>query len=47
MTEHELTIRPLQGSDEAEWRRLWKLYLEYYETELPEEIYQSTFSRIP
>jgi GNAT superfamily N-acetyltransferase len=46
MTEPELTIRPVQASDENEWRRLWKLYLEYYETELPEEIYQTTFSRI-
>jgi GNAT superfamily N-acetyltransferase len=41
-----LTIRPLQASDEPEWRRLWKLYLEYYETALPEEIYRTTFSRI-
>lgn len=46
MTETELTIRPLQASDEAEWRRLWKLYLEYYETELPEVIYQSSFARM-
>ena len=46
MTNQELTIRPLQAGDEAEWRRLWRLYLEYYETELPEEIYQSSFSRM-
>ncbi|MGI9516907.1 MAG: GNAT family N-acetyltransferase [Pirellulaceae bacterium] len=41
-----LTIRPLQVSDEANWRRLWTDYLEYYETELPEEVYQSTFQRL-
>ena len=41
-----LTIRPLQKSDEAEWRRLWTGYLEFYETSLPEDIYQSTFQRM-
>jgi len=46
MPDQEVTIRPLQASDEAEWRRLWKLYLEYYETELAEEIYQSSFARM-
>ena len=28
----DLTIRPLQSTDEADWRRLWTLYLEYYES---------------
>jgi len=46
MTEEKLTIRHLQASDETQWRRLWKLYLEYYETELPEEIYRSSFARM-
>ncbi|MBO3758193.1 GNAT family N-acetyltransferase [Ciceribacter sp. L1K22] len=44
MTDPE--IRPLQAADEAEWRRLWKAYLAFYETELPEEIYASTFARL-
>lgn len=39
-------IRPLEQNDEPEWRRLWTGYLEYYETVLPEAIYQSTFSRL-
>jgi GNAT superfamily N-acetyltransferase len=41
-----LVIRPLQASDEVEWRRLWKAYLAFYETELPEEIYATHFARL-
>jgi GNAT superfamily N-acetyltransferase len=40
------TIRPLRVTDEAEWRRLWTGYLEYYETSVPEEVYQTTFARL-
>ncbi|UJW75377.1 GNAT family N-acetyltransferase [Rhizobium sp. SL42] len=39
-------IRPLAAADEADWRRLWKAYLAFYETELPEEIYRATFARL-
>ena len=41
-----LQIRPLQAGDEAEWRRLWTLYLNYYESTLPEDVYATTFSRL-
>ena len=41
-----LVIRPLTASDEPEWRRLWRLYLAYYETDLPETTYASTFARL-
>lgn len=41
-----LVIRPLQASDEADWRRLWKDYLAFYETELPERIFQLTWKRL-
>jgi GNAT superfamily N-acetyltransferase len=40
------TIRPLTAADEADWRRLWTGYLEYYETSVPEEVYCSTFARL-
>jgi GNAT superfamily N-acetyltransferase len=40
------TIRPLRREDEAEWRRLWRDYLAFYEAELPEAIYASTFARL-
>ena len=46
MSENQLVIRPLRASDEAEWRRLWTLYLEYYESTLPEEVYRSSFDRM-
>ena len=41
-----IEIRPLRSEDEAEWRRLWTLYLEFYETSVPEEVYLTTFQRL-
>ena len=41
-----LTIRPLTAADEAEWRRLWTGYLEFYESAVSEEVYQTTFARL-
>lgn len=41
-----LEIRPLKRTDEAEWRRLWTAYLEFYESSVPEEVYRSSFDRI-
>jgi GNAT superfamily N-acetyltransferase len=42
----EVTIRPLRPADEAEWRRLWTGYLDYYETTVPEVVYATTFARL-
>ena len=42
----ELEIRFLEAADEPVWRRLWTGYLEFYETTVAEEIYQTTFARI-
>jgi hypothetical protein len=39
-------IRALLASDGAEWRRLWTLYLEFYQTSVPEEVYATTFDRL-
>ena len=39
-------VRPLTQSDEAQWRRLWRDYLAFYETEVPEEVYATYFERI-
>jgi GNAT superfamily N-acetyltransferase len=39
-------IRPLQTSDEADWRHLWTGYLQFYKTEVPEAVYVSTFQRL-
>ncbi len=41
-----IRIRPLQKSDEAEWRRLWTGYLDFYETKVSEDVYQTTFARL-
>ncbi len=41
-----LTIRPVAASDEARWRVLWRDYLAFYETELPDEIYATHFARL-
>lgn len=42
----DVTIRPLRPEDEADWRRLWTGYLEYYQTTVPEAVYASTFARL-
>ena len=41
-----MKIRALRTDDEAEWRRLWTGYLEYYESSVPEEVYATTFARL-
>ncbi|MBW3096567.1 GNAT family N-acetyltransferase [Pseudohoeflea coraliihabitans] len=42
----EPVIRPITKADEAEWRRLWTGYLDYYETQVANEVYQTTFARL-
>ena len=39
-------IRPLDASDEAEWRRLWTAYLDFYGTSVSEEVYATSFARM-
>lgn len=39
-------IRPLQQMDFDEWSTLWCGYLEFYETVLSDDIYQTTFARL-
>ena len=41
-----IAIRPLVESDREPWSRLWKGYLEYYKTQLPETVYTSSFARM-
>lgn len=40
------TIRPLERSDHADWRRLWTDYLAFYEASLSEEVYAATWARL-
>ncbi len=39
-------IREITPADEPAWRDLWRAYLAFYDTELPEEVYRSSFSRL-
>lgn len=41
-----IVIRPLAASDEAEWRRLWTGYLNFYESFVSPEVYEATFKRL-
>ena len=39
-------IRPLVPGDRQAWADLWRAYLAFYETVLPDEVYVSTWSRL-
>ncbi|MEM6385015.1 MAG: GNAT family N-acetyltransferase [Pseudomonadota bacterium] len=39
-------VRPLTAADEPQWRTLWRAYLAFYETTLPDAVYGSTFARL-
>lgn len=41
-----VTIRALRAEDQAEWRRLWTGYLEFYNSSVSEEVYATTFTRL-
>lgn len=41
-----IELKPASLEMESDWRRLWGLYLEFYETNKPEEVYASAWARI-
>jgi len=41
-----ITIRPLETGDKPAWAPLWRAYLDFYETALPETVYDTTFARL-
>ena len=41
-----IEITELRPTDHERWTELWRLYLEFYETALPPEIYAHTWTRI-
>lgn len=45
-TSVRVRIRPLEERDFPDWRLLWRDYLAFYETELNEAIYASSFARM-
>ena len=42
----DIRIRDTRPSDEADWRRLWAGYLEFYESGVPAEVADTTWRRI-
>ncbi len=41
-----MEVGPLEPGDRARWTELWRLYLQFYEVELPEAVYAHTWSRL-
>ena len=41
-----MEITPLHQSDRSRWTELWRAYLAFYDTELPDAVYDQTWSRI-
>ena len=41
-----VAVRPLRPEDEADWRRMWRGYLDFYETSVPDAVYAETFARL-
>ena len=39
-------IRPVRPDDRAQWQDLWRAYLAFYETELPQAQYDLEFARL-
>ncbi|MGP3696307.1 GNAT family N-acetyltransferase [Rhodobacter sp. NSM] len=42
----QLVLRPISSEDEPSWRPVWQAYLQFYRTELPDEVIASTFARL-
>lgn len=40
------TVRPFAAGDREEWAELWRAYLRFYKTELPDAQYDLTWSRL-
>lgn len=40
------TIRPLEPQDRAQWEPMWRAYLAFYETTLPQTQYDITWQRL-
>lgn len=39
-------VRAVAASDREEWAALWTAYLDFYETAVPPEVYDTTFARL-
>ena len=41
-----IEVRRIRREDEADWRVMWRDYLDFYQTALPEEVYRTSFARL-
>ncbi len=41
-----MEIRLIERRDEADWRRLWTAYLDFYQGAVTEEVYRTSFDRL-
>lgn len=46
MSNSDVTVRPLTEADKPGWHALWEAYLTFYETSVPDEVYETTFARL-
>jgi len=46
MADDRIALRPVARADRQVWGALWRGYLEFYETTLPDETYETAFSRL-
>jgi len=46
MTNSNFQLMALGESDFEDWKVMWGMYLDFYETQLPEDIYTTTFERL-
>lgn len=42
----EILVTPFRPQDRARWTELWRGYLDFYETSLPDAIYDHTWTRL-
>ncbi|MBB97746.1 MAG: GNAT family N-acetyltransferase [Rhodobacteraceae bacterium] len=40
------TVRPLRAEDRPAWAALWRAYLDFYQSEVPDDVYDTTFARL-
>ena len=41
-----INVRPVEAADRAEWQRLFTAYLDFYETSVDPEVYETSFTRL-
>jgi GNAT superfamily N-acetyltransferase len=42
----DIAIRPLRLDESADWEPLWKGYLDFYKTSVPQQTYDTTWARL-